>query len=106
MKKALKIINLKRLGFLVIINNQGFTTGMFTDGDLKRLMQKKRKIENLRIKSLMTKNPYSVEENTLATEVLKQMNKRRITNVCIFNKLNKRKTIGVLHIHNLLNNLK
>ena len=104
MKKAIKVINQKRLGFLVVTNNQGLTTGIFTDGDLKRLMQKKSRIENLKIKSFMTKNPYVVEENTLASEVLSQMNKK-ITSVCIFNKTNKRKTIGVLHIHNLLNNL-
>ena len=42
MKKALKVINVKRLGFLVIINQQWITKGIFTDGDLKRLMQKKR----------------------------------------------------------------
>ena len=42
MKKALKILNLKKLGFLVIINNQGLNSGIFTDGDLKRLMQKKK----------------------------------------------------------------
>ena len=42
MKKALRVINSKRLGFLVVINNQGFTSGVFTDGDLKRLMQKKK----------------------------------------------------------------
>ena len=41
MKNALKILNAKKLGFLVIINNQKFNTGVFTDGDLKRLMQKK-----------------------------------------------------------------
>ena len=41
MKKAIKVINQKRLGFLVVTNNQGLTTGIFTDGDLKRLMQKK-----------------------------------------------------------------
>ena len=105
MKKAIKVINQKRLGFLVVTNNQGLTTGIFTDGDLKRLMQKKSRIENLKIKSFMTKNPYVVEENTLASEVLSQMNKKKITSVCIFNKTNKRKTIGVLHIHNLLNNL-
>ncbi len=106
MKKALKILNLKKLGFLVVINNQGLNTGIFTDGDLKRLMQKKRKIENLKIKTFMTKNPYIVEENTLATEVLSQMNRRKITNVCIFKKANKRKIVGVLHIHTLLNNLR
>ena len=67
MKKAIKVINQKRLGFLVVTNNQGLTTGIFTDGDLKRLMQKKSRIENLKIKSFMTKNPYVVEENTLAS---------------------------------------
>ena len=43
MKKALKVINHKRLGFLVIINKSGITKGIFTDGDLKRLMHKKKK---------------------------------------------------------------
>ena len=81
MRKALKILNLKRLGFLVVINNLGLTTGIFTDGDLKRLIQKKRKIENSKIKLFMTKNPFIVEENMLASEILFQMNKRKITNV-------------------------
>jgi len=103
MKSALKVINSKRLGFLVVINNKGLTTGVFTDGDLKRLMQKKKKIDNIIIKSYMTKNPYKVEENSLATDVLSLMNKKKITNVCIYKKDNRRKTIGVLHIHHLLN---
>jgi arabinose-5-phosphate isomerase len=106
MKKALKILNSKKLGFLVVTNNQGLNCGIFTDGDLKRLMQKKRKIENLKIKSFMTRNPFIVEENTLATDVLSQMNKRKITNVCVYKKNNKKKTVGVIHIHNLLDVLK
>ena len=106
MKKALKIINLKRLGFLVATNTQGLTTGVFTDGDLKRLMRKSRKIDNLKIKNFMTKKPFVVEENMLASEILSQMNKKKITNVCIYSKKNKHKTIGVLHIHDLLNNLR
>ena len=105
MKKALKILNSKKLGFLVVVNNQGLTSGIFTDGDLKRLMQKKRKIENLKIKNFITTNPFIVEENTLASEILFQLNKRKITNVCIYSKGNKRKTIGVLHIHHLINSL-
>jgi len=68
-------------------------------------MQKKNRIENLKIKSFMTKKPFSVEKNTLASEILVQMNKRKITNVCVYEKENKRKTIGVIHIHHLLNNL-
>ena len=65
-------------------------------------MQKKRNIQNLRIKNFMTKNPFVVDEDTLASEVLSQMNKRKITNVCVYKKGNKRKTVGVLHIHNIL----
>jgi arabinose-5-phosphate isomerase len=106
MKKALKILNLKKLGFLVLINNQGLNSGIFTDGDLKRLMQKKKDFNNSKIKQFMTKNPYVVEENALATDILNQMNKRKITNVCVYNKKSKRKIIGVIHIHNLLNILK
>ena len=106
MKNALKILNSKKLGFLVVINNLGLNAGVFTDGDLKRLMQKKRQFENIKIKSFMTKNPYIVDENTLASEILSQMNKRKITNVCVYKKNNKKRTIGVIHIHNLLSILK
>ena len=106
MKNALKILNAKKLGFLVIINNQKFNTGVFTDGDLKRLMQKKKDIEKLKIKTFMTRKPYIVEENILASEILNQMNKRKITNVCVYKKNDKRKIVGVIHIHNLLKILK
>ena len=42
MKYCLKILNLKKLGFVVVINDSGLNVGIFTDGDLKRLMQKKK----------------------------------------------------------------
>ena len=106
MKNAIRVINLKKLGVLVVINSDGITKGVFTDGDLKRLIKKRNNIENLKIKNFMSKNPFSVDENTLASDVLSQMNKRKITHVCIYNKENKKKTIGILHIHNLIDNLR
>tara|TARA_B100001057_G_scaffold12424_1_gene11803 strand:- start:6005 stop:6970 length:966 start_codon:yes stop_codon:yes gene_type:complete len=106
MKRALKVLNKKKLGFIVIINSFGINTGIFTDGDLKRLMQKKRNVENLKIKTIMTKKPFTIEENTLASDLLIKMNKRKITNVCVYNRTNKRKTVGVIHIHDLINILK
>ena len=105
-KQAIKIINLKKLGFLVVINHRGLTVGVFTDGDLKRLMRKKQNIENLIIKNYMSKKPFKVEENMLASKILFLMNKKKITNICVFNKKNKQKTIGVLHIHDLINSLR
>lgn len=91
MKEALTVLNSKQLGFIIAVNNKGLTTGIFTDGDLKRLMQKKRNIKNLRLKNFMNKNPFMVEKNILALDILKQMNKRKITNVCIYEKGNKKK---------------
>ena len=50
----------------------------------------------------MTKKPFAVEENTLLIDILSKMNKKRITSVCIFNKKNRKKIIGVIHIHQIL----
>ena len=58
MKNAIKIINQKKLGFLVVTNSAGLNTGVFTDGDLKRLLRKKRNINNLKIKNFMTKKQF------------------------------------------------
>jgi arabinose-5-phosphate isomerase len=102
LEKALEILNSKKLGFIVIIDTQNNTKGVFTDGDLKRLVRKKKKIYKLKIKSVMTKNLFSVEKNTLASDILMQMNKKKITNVCVYSKENKRQTIGILHIHDLI----
>ncbi|MDC0460918.1 KpsF/GutQ family sugar-phosphate isomerase [Candidatus Pelagibacter sp.] len=104
--EALKIIQKKKLGFVIITNNKGETRGIFTDGDLKRSLQKKRPITKLKIKYVMTKKPYQVDENTLLTDILRLMNKKKITSVCINDKYNKKKTKGVIHIHHLLKIMK
>jgi len=102
MKNALITLNKKKLGFLVLINKMGYTSGVFTDGDLKRLLQKKKNIDNLKIKKFMSKKPFSVEENTLTSEVLALMKKKKVTNICVFKKGDRKKTVGVVHIHSLL----
>ena len=53
-------------------------------------------------KEIMTKNPISVEKNILAAKALSIMNYKKITSLCVFEKKNKTKTIGVIHIHNIL----
>lgn len=106
MKEGLKVLNKKKLGFIMVLNNKRLTTGIFTDGDLKRIIQKKRSFESIKVKKLMTKNPLGVEKNTLASDILIMMNKKKITSVYVYDKNNKKKTIGVLHIHNILKNLR
>ena len=50
----------------------------------------------------MKKNPVSIEENTLAVKALSIMNLKKITSLCIHKKTNKKKTIGILHMHDIL----
>ena len=105
-KNALVTLNKKKLGFIVIINNRGLNKGIFTDGDLKRSLQKKMNVEKTKIKSVMTKKPFLVEANALITDIIVKMNRRKITSVCVYNKENRNKIIGVIHIHHILKFLK
>ena len=50
----------------------------------------------------MTKKPVSVDKNILAAKALSIMNTKKITSLCVHEKRNKNKTVGVLHIHNIL----
>ncbi|OCW81890.1 arabinose 5-phosphate isomerase, partial [Pelagibacteraceae bacterium GOM-A2] len=102
MKKALSIINRKKLGLLIVRNNFGNTTGIITDGDLKRIAQKYNKFEKLELKRVMKKNPISVDYETLAATALSIMNSKKITSLCIHKNRNKKKTIGIIHMHDIL----
>ena len=102
MKKALKILSSKKLGFLIVIDKKKITKGIITDGELRRFNQKKQNLHGLFAKEIMTKNPISIDKNELAVKALSLMNNKKITSLCVYNKKNKSKTIGVLHIHNIL----
>ena len=101
-ENGLKIINLKKLGILIARNKFLKTTGVFTDGDVKRTIQKNIDIKKNKIKNFMSKNPISVEKDTLAVKALSIMNDKKITSLCVYNRKNKDKTIGIIHIHNIL----
>ena len=102
MKEALKILNAKKLGFLLVRDKKKLTRGIITDGELRRISQKKHNLYNLLAKQVMTKNPIGIDKNELAAKALSIMNSKKITSICVYNKKNKLKTIGVLHIHNIL----
>ena len=102
MKNALKKLIKKELGVLIVKNNKNITTGILTDGDLKRLNRKYENLHNLKIKSVMKKYPKSVNKDMLATESLYIMNKNKITSLCVHNGKQKKKTIGIITVHTLL----
>ena len=102
MKKALKILSDKKLGVLIVRNKRKQTTGIITDGQIRRFNQKNPNLLATKVSKVMTKNPISVEKNDLAAKALSIMNNRKITALCVFDKKNKNKTIGVIHVHTIL----
>ena len=104
MRSALKIITKKRLGVLIVQNSSKKTNGIITDGQIRRISEKKGNLDNLKVKNVMTKNPISVEKNILAEKALSLMNSKRITSLCVHKNKIKTKTIGIIHIHNILEN--
>ena len=103
MKAAIDLITKKKLGILIAINKKKLTTGIITDGQLRRANQYNKNILNLKVKDVMTKNPLSVNKDTLAAKSLSIMSENKITSLCVHKNKNKKRTIGILHIHHILN---
>mgnify|MGYP006079596987 CR=1 FL=1 len=102
MKKAFQIISSKKLGTLIVQNNKKNTTGIITDGQIRRFNVTDNNLQNLTVKKVMTSSPISIDKDMLAEKALSIMNTKKITSLCVHNKRNKKKTIGILHIHNIL----
>ena len=102
MKDALKIISAKKLGILIVKNRQKKTIGIITDGQIRRFNQRKMDLQSMKVSQIMTKKPIGIDKDALAAKALALMNSKKITSLCVYNSKDKYKTIGVLHIHNIL----
>ena len=102
-KNALKILSKKNLGVLIVRNKIKKTIGIVTDGDLKRAIEKNSDFNKLKLNKIMTKNPVSIDQNELAAKALNLMTSKKITSLCVFKNNKKDRTIGIIHIHNILN---
>ena len=104
-KEALKIMNKKKLGIVVILKNR-FIKGLVTDGDLRRELKNYPRDKSLN--KFMTKNPLVVNENMPASKALAIMNEKKITSLLVISDadLNKTNKVlkGIIHIHILLQN--
>ena len=105
LNKAIKIINDKKLGIVVVTKNK-FIIGIVTDGDLRREISKINKRESL--EKLMTKSPYIINENMPASKALAIMSEKKITSLLVASdksmKRAKKTLKGIIHIHSLLKN--
>ena len=104
MKIALQKMTKKKLGTLVAINNKKISTGIITDGQIRRETKENELIFGKKVKDIMTKNPVSISKDALSAKALALMNTKKITSLLVHNGKNKDKTIGILHIHHVVEN--
>ena len=103
MNNALKVMRKSNMGIIIVRDKRKNTVGIISDGDIKRIKNKNTDFKKIFAKNIMKKNPISVEKDTLASKSLAIMTDKKITCLCVHNKKNKMKTIGILHIHSILN---
>jgi len=101
LKDVIIEITSKRLGTTSVINDEGKLTGIITDGDLRRLLEKTMEIKNLRAIDVMTKNPKVIKEEFLASYALQQMENYKITSLIVID--DEQHPIGIIHLHDLIN---
>src|SRR6056300_962517 len=83
MKEALEIITKKKLGILVAQNKKKITTGIITDGQIRRFNQKNSNLYALKVKNLMNKKPKSIKKDALAVKTLTLKKLKKITSLCV-----------------------
>ena len=102
MREAIKTISKKKLGVVIVRNRNRVTTGIITDGNIRKLKQKNIDFQKTLAKDVMTKNPITITSDSLAIKALRIMNEKKITSLCVINEKNSNKTTGLIHIHHIL----
>ncbi|KAF9388093.1 hypothetical protein CPC16_006712 [Podila verticillata] len=96
---ALFEITEKRLGMTAVVDHAGYVKGVFTDGDLRRLLARRNDVSTLNIAEVMTAQPYTISPDRLAIEAVELMERYRINQMLVVDEANK--LIGALNMHDL-----
>lgn len=102
LKDVIFEISSKRLGVTAVVNGSNQLAGIVTDGDLRRLMEKKidNDIFNAKASQFMSKNPKTIETDDLASKALRIMEEFSITSILITD--DNREPVGIIHLHDIL----
>lgn len=100
MTEALAEMSQKNMGMTAVVNDQGLAVGIFTDGDLRRVLETAGDIRHLTIEQGMSANPRHIDADVLAVDAATIMDERRISQILVSD--NTGKLIGALHMHDLM----
>ena len=101
MNKTLFEITEKRLGLTTVVDENDILLGIFTDGDLRRMIDHQQGFDiNLPVSAVMTKNPMTISQEVRAVKVLEKMNEKKINQFVVVDDANK--VIGIISMHDLI----
>ena len=100
MKKVILEITSKKFGMTVVADSRGILSGVFTDGDLRRLLDQGKDPMRLKAGEVMTSHPKAIGPDALAAQALQMMEQHSITSLPVVD--NQKKVAGIIHLHDLL----
>lgn len=100
LQEALLEMTRKGLGATAIVGDGNQLVGVFTDGDLRRTLEKNADLRGISIAAVMTPNPLAMHADKLAAEAAQVMQERKITCVLVVDAENR--LIGAVHTHDLM----
>lgn len=100
LSEALLEMSRKGVGMTAIVDAHGGVLGIFTDGDLRRTLEKKLDFSSTPVKSVMSANPRCIGEESLAVEAVQLMEQYNISQMLVIN--TQHQLVGALNMHDLL----
>lgn len=98
--EALAVMSAKHLGMTIIIDNQRKPIGIFTDGDLRRLLSREGDIRNLKIKDVMSHHPKTIHFKALAVDAASLMEQNKLSQIIVID--DDDALVGALNMHDLM----
>ncbi|WGH76066.1 KpsF/GutQ family sugar-phosphate isomerase [Tenacibaculum tangerinum] len=93
-------ISEKRLGVTAVVDTADKITGIITDGDIRRMLSKTTKIDELTAADIMSTTPKTIDVDAMAVEALDALENNNITQILVTNSNNN--YVGVVHLHDLI----
>ena len=98
-KEVIMEITKSRLGAAAVITEDERITGVITDGDLRRMLEKNDSVSILQAKDIMSADPKSIASDALAAEALEIMRSKNISQLLV---TENDKYAGIIHLHDLI----
>jgi arabinose-5-phosphate isomerase len=99
LKDVIVEISKKRLGATAVVNADDELLGVITDGDLRRMLEKHNRLDEVSAEQIMTVNPKSIGAEALAIDAMELMRKNNISQLLV---VNNKQYLGIIHLHDLI----